>query len=209
MTSAECPPDREGWMLTMGRPAKFSTEQILDTTAALVAQGGPTSATVAGIAQRLGAPTGSIYHRFESRDLLLARLWIRTVKRAQEGALAAIAQEEVEKAAIDTALHMPRWSRLNVDEACVLLLYRREQLAEQWSEELGDELAGLNDALKASLRAFVRRRFGSVTSANLEVASFALVDVPYAAVRRYLLAGKPPPRAVDDLVARTCRCILL
>lgn len=196
-------------MLTMGRPAKFSTEQILDTTAALVAQGGPTSATVAGIAQRLGAPTGSIYHRFESRDLLLARLWIRTVKRAQEGALAAIAQEDVEKAAIDTALHMPRWSRLNVDEACVLLLYRREQLAEQWSEELGDELAGLNDALKASLRAFVRRRFGSVTSANLEVASFALVDVPYAAVRRYLLAGKPPPRAVDDLVARTCRCILL
>jgi AcrR family transcriptional regulator len=74
----------------MGRPAKFNTEQILDATAQLVAEGGPGLATVAGIAERLGAPTGSIYHRFNSRDLLLARLWFRTVRRAQEGFVAAI-----------------------------------------------------------------------------------------------------------------------
>jgi AcrR family transcriptional regulator len=193
----------------MGRPAKFSTEQILDTTALLVARRGLPSATIAGIAQQLGAPTGSIYHRFESRDLLLARLWIRTVRRSQQGALDALAQKDIERAAVDTALHIVRWSRVNVDEACVLLLYRREQLAERWPEELGDELAGLNDVLVAAIRTFVRRRFGSTTKANLEVASFALVDVPYAAVRRYLLMGKPPPRSVDDLVERTCRCVLL
>ena len=37
---------------------------------------------------------------------------------------------------------------------------------------------------------------------------FALVDVPYAAGRRYLAAGQPPPTAVDDLVTEACRCIL-
>lgn len=192
----------------MGRPAKFNTEQILDATAQLVAEGGPGLATVAGIAERLGAPTGSIYHRFNSRDLLLARLWIRTVRRSQEGGVAAISQADVNKAAIDGALHVPRWSRSNLDDACVLLLYRREQLAEQWPAELGDELATLNDPLKAAIRSFVRRRFGSVTKANLEMTSFALLDVPYAAVRRYLITGNPPPPSVDDLIARTVRCIL-
>jgi AcrR family transcriptional regulator len=192
----------------MGRPAKFGTEQILDATAQLVAEGGPGLATVAGIAERLGAPTGSIYHRFDSRDLLLARLWIRTAQRAQAGAIVALSQDDVHKAGVDTALHIPRWSRLNLDDARVMLLYRREQLAEEWPEELGEELVTLNDAIKVALRSFVRRRFGSVTKANLEVASFALLDVPYAAVRRYLIMGSPPPRSVDDLVIRTCQCIL-
>ena len=192
----------------MGRPAKFNTEQILDATAQLVAEGGPRLATVAGIAERLGAPTGSIYHRFNSRDLLLARLWIRTVRRSQEGFVAALSQDDVEKAALDAALHVPRWSRSNLDDACVLVLYRREQLAEQWPEELGAELATLNDAIKAGVRGFVRRRFGSVTKANLDVTSFALLDVPYAAVRRYLINSSPPPPSVDDLIARTVRCIL-
>jgi AcrR family transcriptional regulator len=192
----------------MGRPAKFNTEQILDATAQLVAEGGPGLATVAGIAERLGAPTGSIYHRFNSRDLLLARLWIRTVHRSQEGFVAALSQDDIEKAALDAALYVPRWSRSNLDDACVLVLYRREQLAEQWPAELGGELATLNDPLKAAMRSFVRRRFGSVNKANLEVTSFALLDVPYAAVRRYLITGNPPPPSVDDLIARTVKCIL-
>jgi hypothetical protein len=89
-----------------------------------------------------------------------------------------------------------------------LVLYQREQLAEQWPAELGDELVTLNDPLKVAVRSFVRRRFGSVTKANLEMTSFALLDVPYAAVRRYLIKGSPPPPAVDDLIARTVRCIL-
>jgi AcrR family transcriptional regulator len=192
----------------MGRPAKFSTEQILDTTAQLVAEGGPGLATVAGIAERLGAPTGSIYHRFDSRDLLLARLWIRTARRAQEGFVVALSQDNVKKAAVDAALHIPRWSRLNVDDACVMVLYRREQLAEQWPDELANELATLNDAIRLAVRGFVRRRFGSVSKANLDVTSFVLLDVPYAAVRRHLMAGKPPPLSVDELITRTCRCIL-
>ncbi len=192
----------------MARPAKFSTEQILDATARMVAEGGPNYATMAGISERLGAPTGSIYHRFESRDLLLAQLWIRTARRAQEGAVAALSQDDLGKAAIDAALHIPRWSRAHLDDARIMLLYRREDLAEQWPDELGAELATLNDAIVNAMRNFVRRRFGAVNKTNLAVASFVLLDVPYAAVRRYLIGGKPPPRSVDELVTRTCHCIL-
>ena len=69
----------------MPRPAKFTEDQILDSALRLVAEGGPGAATIAGIAGLLGAPVGSIYHRFRSRDLLLARFWIRTIKDFQKG----------------------------------------------------------------------------------------------------------------------------
>jgi AcrR family transcriptional regulator len=192
----------------VGRPAKFDSEQILDITARIIADGGPRQATVAAIAQRLGAPSGSIYHRFESRDLLLARLWIRTVRSAQEGFVAALALPDLDQAALEAALHIPRWSRQHLPEATVLLLYRREDLVDRWPEELGPQVAELNKRMEAAVRDFTRRWFGRITPTSLETVAFALVDTPYGASRRYLLAGKPPPPTVDELIVRTCRCVL-
>jgi AcrR family transcriptional regulator len=192
----------------VGRPAKFDSEQILDITARIIAGGGPGQATVAAIAQRLGAPSGSIYHRFESRDLLLARLWIRTVRSAQEGFVAALTLPDLEQAALEAALHIPRWSRQHLPEATVLLLYRREDLVDRWPEELGPQVAELNKGMEAAVRDFTRRWFGRITPTSVETVAFALVDTPYGASRRYLLAGKPPPPTVDELIVRTCRCVL-
>jgi AcrR family transcriptional regulator len=192
----------------VGRPAKFDSEQILDITARIIADGGPGQATVAAIAQRLGAPSGSIYHRFESRDLLLARLWIRTVRSAQEGFVAALTLPDLEQAALEAALHIPRWSRQHLPEATVLLLYRREDLVDRWPEELGPQVAELNKGMEAAVRDFTRRWFGRITPTSVETVAFALVDTPYGASRRYLLAGKPPPPTVDELIVRTCRCVL-
>jgi AcrR family transcriptional regulator len=192
----------------VGRPAKFDSEEMLDVAVGLIAAGGPGHATVAAIAERIGAPSGSIYHRFESRDLLLARLWIRTIRRAQEGFLEALKTDDLRTAAGDAALHIPRWSRAHLEEATVLLLYRREDLATRWPQELGAEASTLNDDLAASMRRFTKRLYGRVSDMRLQTVAFALADVPYAASRRYLLAGRPPPRAVDDLVLRTCDATL-
>jgi AcrR family transcriptional regulator len=193
----------------MARPAKYTVDQILDVTAQLVAESGPARATVATIAERLDAPTGSIYHRFPSRDLLLAKLWIRTAARAQMGFRVALGNPDLDRAAVDAALHIPRWSRANLRDACIMLVYRRQELATEWPDELGGDLERLRRGVDVPLRDFVLRRFGTVTEANLEVASFALLDVPYAAVRRHLLAGLAPPRTVDRLVEKTCRSVLV
>src|SRR5260221_14615456 len=142
----------------MGRPSKFDSEQMLDAAAGLVARGGPGRATVAAIAEQLGAPSGSIYHRFESRDLLLARLWIRTVRRAQEGFAAALDGPDLAEAARQAALHIPRWARSHLDEATVLLLYRREDLAAHRPAELGPEVAGLHDDVTSAGRPGSRPR---------------------------------------------------
>lgn len=192
----------------MGRPPKFDTEEILDAAVGLIAARGPGQATMAAVADRLGAPSGSIYHRFASRDLLLARLWMRVVRRAQTGFLAALESDDVHQAGVDAALHIPRWSRSHLDEATVLLLYRRQDLAERWPQELGAELSSLNTDLSTAVRAFTKRLYGRASNKKLQTVAFALVDVPYAASRRYLLGGHPPPRTVDDLIIVTCEATM-
>ncbi|MQY09580.1 TetR/AcrR family transcriptional regulator [Actinomadura macrotermitis] len=184
----------------MGRPAKFDTDQILDAALAIVAEAGPASATMGAVAARAGAPTGSVYHRFGSRDLLLAALWLRCVRLFQEGFLAALAAGDAEAA----ALHTPRWCREHPAEAAVLLLHRREDLLARWPDELGDDLASVNSRVGAALHAFATER----PELDLDRLIFALVDVPYGAVHRHLVERRSPPPTVDDLVLAACRAVL-
>ncbi|WP_141579275.1 TetR/AcrR family transcriptional regulator [Actinomadura sp. WMMA1423] len=183
----------------MGRPAKFSEDRILDAALAVTAEGGPAAATIAAIADRLGAPSGSLYHRFGSRDLLLATLWTRCVRRFQAGFVAALESGDAEAA----ALHTPRWCRANPAEAAVLLLHRRRDLAAAWPAELAEPLAALNARAAGALTAFARDH-----GVDRDRLVFATVDVPYGAVRRHLLDRRPPPAGVDELVATTCRAVL-
>ena len=192
----------------MGRPPKFTEDQFLDAALELVSAGGPDAATVGAVAQTLGAPVGSVYHRFDSRDLLLAKLWLRTVRRFQQGFLAALACEDLDEAALGAALHVNAWAREHLDEARALLLYRREDLAARWPAELGDEVATVNAAVFDALRDHASRRYGSENAEYVQRVTFALVDVPYAAGRRHLLAGETPPPLVDDLVTAACRSVL-
>ena len=192
----------------MGRPAKFNDDVILDATAEAIARDGPARATVASIAAAVGAPSGSIYHRFDSRDLMFARLWIRTVRRSQPGFIEALADPDLHAAARNAVLHVPRWSRSHLSEAMVLLLYRREDLASRWPDELGGELRDLNVGLIKAYKDYCRRRYGTASRVTLEVARFGLFDIPYAAVRHYLAAGQPPPARLDELIATAAASVL-
>ena len=61
----------------MARPPKFDEEQFLAAAGRLIATHGPARATIGAIGRAVGAPTGSIYHRFDSRDGLLAEVCLR------------------------------------------------------------------------------------------------------------------------------------
>jgi AcrR family transcriptional regulator len=184
----------------VGRPAKFSQDQILDAALAVVAEVGLGAATMSAIAGRAGAPTGSLYHRFGSHDLLLAALWIRTVRSFQRGFVDALVAGDAELA----ALHTPRWCRQHPAEAALLLLHRRQELAARWPAELGEDLDTVNTQVSDALNSFAARHPG----VDHEKLIFATVDVPYGAVRRYLLEGRPPPPLVDELITAVCRAVL-
>ncbi|MEV4166117.1 TetR/AcrR family transcriptional regulator [Nonomuraea dietziae] len=189
----------------MGRPAKFAADQILDAAAALAAEGGHEAVTVTAIAARLGAPSGSVYHRYGSRDLLLAHLWIRAVRRFQEGFLLAAREPDLERAVRAAASHVVGWAAEHPDEARLLLAHNVAELRERWPSELGEELEGLNTAVASALRDLAARLPGQA----LERVTFALVDVPVAAVRRHVLAGRPVPESAVRLAETAALAVVL
>lgn len=176
----------------MGRAAKYSEEDMLDAALALVAEDGAHAATAVAVAKRLGAPSGSVYHRFASRDLILATLWVRTVRRFQRGFLDVLADPVLLTAARGAVQHVLRWSTDHPAEAKLLTLYRRKDLIALWPEQLGEDLATLNDEVARSVKGFATSYFGAANAVTLGRAQFALIEIPYAAARRIIAGGSAP-----------------
>ncbi|MER6948996.1 TetR/AcrR family transcriptional regulator [Nonomuraea sp. NPDC000554] len=189
----------------MARPAKFDADQILDAAAAVAAESGQGAVTVTAVAARLGAPSGSIYHRYGSRDLLLAHLWIRTVRRFQEGFLHAAETGNLAEAVRRAAAHTVRWSAEHPDEARLLLRYHVEDLRLAWPQELGEELSRLNTASVEAMRRLAERS----GHGDLERVVFALVDIPLAAVRRHLSRGGAIPERAARMAEAAALAVVL
>ena len=189
----------------MARPARFSDSDLLDAAAEVAAANGPAATTISAIAEAAGAPTGSLYHRFPSRDVLLGTLWLDLIGQFQARWIAALDADDIEAA----ALHTPNWVRAHPREARLLLLYRREDfLAGAWPSALADRAEHVNDRAAAALRAFAARSLGDEKPATLRRARFALVEIPYAAVRACVAAGQRPPPDLDALVLTASRAVL-
>jgi AcrR family transcriptional regulator len=185
----------------VARPARFSSEQILRAALHRITGEGPASATISGIAADIGAPTGSLYHRFPSRDVLVATLWLDVVENFQAGFLAALDDPNAVDGGRQALGFALDWCRKHPPEARLLLLHRREDLlAEGIPSELQDRARVLGENAERGVRSYAKRRCGSLSSASLRRVRFALIDVPFAAVRRDLESGSSPSREVDDLV---------
>jgi AcrR family transcriptional regulator len=189
----------------MGRPARFTDSDLLAAAATVAAVRGPAAATVGAIAKAAGAPTGSLYHRFASRDVLLGTLWLDLVRRFQAGWIEAMEAGDTDSA----ALHAPAWVRGHPTEARLLLLHRRDDFtAGDWPPDLAEKAAHINDRAGAVLRALTRAELGDDLPANVRRVRFALVEIPYAAVRPYVEAGQPPPPDIDALVLTASQAVL-
>ncbi len=188
----------------MGRKAHFKRDEFMDAALKMVAQGGPGALTVSALASGMKAPIGSVYHRFPSRDVLMAELWIKAVEQFQSGFLEALARN-----GLLASLYTVEWVRKHPNEGRLLLLYRREELLSgDWPEPLKEDVARLSRELDSGIRSFAEKRLGSLSEETLRRATFALVDVPLAAVRQHLQEGKPPPEIVDELIRATYLAIM-
>ncbi|WP_060574043.1 MULTISPECIES: TetR/AcrR family transcriptional regulator [unclassified Pseudonocardia] len=192
----------------MPRPARFDQDTILDAALRVIAAHGPAGMTVEAVAGEMGGHVGSIYYRFPTKDHLLARLWIRCARTGQAGMIAALSVEDVETALRTAVLHYPRWAREDRPAAQVLAAYGREQLSPHWPDDLAAELATVNDDLAAAVSRFTGSWYGEVTPARRRAATLALLDLPGAAIRRYLLAGRPPPSGLDAVILAASRAAL-
>lgn len=188
----------------MGR-ALFDNAGFLAAARALASERGPGAVTVDSVTQRLGAPKGSFYHRFASRDALLGELWLKTVLAYQEGFVTAVEAGN----GLAAALHTPAWARLHPDDARLLLLYSRHDFVQgDWPADLKRGVRDQAQRFESCLASFARDAFGRAGSTQLRRAVFVLAEVPIAAVKGHLERREPPPALVDELITRTYHAIV-
>ncbi len=188
------------------KPARFHHDLIIDAASAVVAEQGPTGATISRIAKAAGAPTGSIYHRFSSRDVLLGEVWLSAAESFQSGFIDLLNANGTEPEIDDVALYSLRRVRAHPVEARVLLLHRREDfLDDKWPETLKMRAEKLGHQLLTARRNFCERIFGWTNAQTLAVASYALMGAPLAAAKPYIENNQKPPPFVDELILQTMR----
>jgi AcrR family transcriptional regulator len=191
----------------MGRPPRHSADDLLDASVRLFAAGGTEAVTMSAVAREAGAPSGSVYHRFAGRPALLAALWLRTVRRFQSAYLAVLDGERAVEAAVEATASVVRWCRDNPGEAQVLYGGKRLLGFDGWSADDRAAAERNEDELNDSLRV-VLRRLRAETGLGTDELLLVLADLPYAAVRRYLAQGRPPPGTAAHLVAGAARTLL-
>ena len=188
----------------MGR-ARFDQSGFLAAARELIAERGPAAVSVDAVAERLKAPKGSFYYRFASREALLGELWLTTALAYQQGFVAAIEAGD----GLGAALHTPAWSRRNLDDARLLMLYSRHDFVHgDWPASLKRGVADQAARIEGCFKTFARAAFGRAGPAELRRAVFVLAEVPLAAVKSHLQRREPPPRLVDELIAKTYHAIV-
>lgn len=193
----------------MPRLPEYDADQIVTAAGRLIAANGPGAATIGAIARAVGAPTGSIYHRFRSRDVLLAQVWLRAATAFQAEFFRRLAGEPPRRAGLTAALYMAQRVREDPREAQLLLVHRREDFVDRgWPARLSRQALALGRQIDRALADFSLRLTGRADARTVRIVTFAVVEVPFAAVRRHVAANEPPPPAVDDLIRVTYKAVL-
>jgi AcrR family transcriptional regulator len=185
--------------------ATFAHAEFLTAARDVAAKSGPAAVTVASVTERLGAPSGSFYYRFASRDVLLAELWLATALAFQQGFVAAIKAGD----GLAAALHAPIWVRANLDDACVFLLHHRNDFVQgDWPAPLAARVARQARRIDSCYRRFARDALGGVDAERQRIARFMLADIPKAAVTPHLQRREPPPAIIDEIITVSFRALM-
>jgi AcrR family transcriptional regulator len=193
----------------MAPARKHDTDLILDAARTLVLREGPRATSVAAIARESGAPVGTLYHRFGSRDGVLAAAWLRALEAFQHMALEAALDPDALEGAVQMALSQIRFARERPQDARLLLTLRRRDLLDGDSDDVfRGRLDAINAPLEATLELLAERLRGSADSRSLEAVTRAVVDLPSATVRRHLRDGVELPAWVETDIATAARGLL-
>ncbi|MFI5958871.1 TetR/AcrR family transcriptional regulator [Cryptosporangium sp. NPDC051539] len=182
------------------------TSTILDAAARLLTAGSADAITIAGVIREAGVSSGSVYHRFPNRAALLAAVWNRAVQSFHTELYPLFTDEPV-AAATALGRRTVSWCRAHPADARVLLTGLGSFEPDAWPAESRT----WREADQARWDDDVRRLVTDLkTATGLPTAEILLVvvDVPYAAVRRYLSFDRDIPATLEDIVERLVRSLL-
>ncbi len=189
----------------MGRKAYFQHEDFLDAAVKIIAEDGLAALTISALAKRINAPVGSVYHRFASRDALLAEVWLKIIESFQNEFLNLLKED-----GLQATLSCLQWVRRHPKEARIMLLYRMRDLTSgKWPQDLREHARRLDQDLHDAVAVFIKKEFGKVTPENIDRAIFAIYDAPIGMISRYLRNNKIPPASTANLIRETYEAIIV
>ncbi|WP_394777511.1 TetR/AcrR family transcriptional regulator [Undibacterium sp.] len=186
----------------MVRLAKFTEDSIIDASIEVAAHCGVAAVSISAIAGKVGAPTGSVYHRFESRGAILARAWLR-VKADFRNAVACHWSEGNTWAAVAGFL---QWCRDKPLYAKFLLQCEdcpvfNEPLSAELNAALEAEQDALDLCFRQCLTHLQQGRTERDSRGEMEaVLRFTLFSSPIAMIKPYLLQDLSIPARIDDVL---------
>lgn len=177
----------------MGRLSTFEDGDVFAAVGARLARAGRT--TFQEIVADTGVSVGSLYHRFASREGLLAETFLDALTAFQSRFIEALSGGDLESGA-RAALSVPAFCREARAKALVLACCRASEfVTAETPSALREAIARANRRASAALR-----RFAADNGLDLDAARLALVGFPLGAVRLYL-PGRPVPSSIDAAVA--------
>ena len=192
----------------MPRRAIHTADALLDSARAVVVARGVRAATIAAVRDASGASTGSIYHRFQSVDEILARAWLRAARRSQEAALAARTEDAFETV-VATALAMFDFCVDSPDDAVLLTTFRRTDfLNADLAPATRHEIECVNEPIAGRIRSLSRALFGRADQPHAELILIAVVDLPSAFAHRRNEAPNAPTRLYRARLEAAVRAML-
>lgn len=160
----------------MARPSRHLADDFLDAAGAIVAERGVRAVTVRSITDATGAPSGSLFNRFTSLDELIAHLWLRAVRRAQDAILALSQTDDAVNDGVRAALAVYDFCVESPDDARLLAaIDPRELLEAQPGAELRADLESVNQRLERPFARLLRDVPGSPAAGVLFI---ALLELP-------------------------------
>jgi AcrR family transcriptional regulator len=184
----------------MGRIATFDDKTVYKAVGRELAVNG--QATITSIQKATGLSAGSLYHRFGSREGLMAEAWLYTISAFQSRIAVGFAVGGLEGAA-EIALATPQFCRDEPELAMLLVCGRpSEFMAAGASRKQKTALEALNLGAAQGMSALARQ-----LGRDLLECRMALVAFPLGAVRAFLPHHKVP-RSVDEVIRKAVCAIL-
>ncbi len=161
---------------------------MLQVARTIVMRDGLRALTMSALVKESGAPSGSVYHRFPSRDHLLQALWIDAVERFQghileeiEGSVAIAGTDRL--VAISGAV--VAYAEAHPGESMILSWYRREDLSRSAEGGHGQRASANRQALDEAFA-----RLAKELDVSVGVVALAIARLPLMLLRPALERGK-------------------
>jgi AcrR family transcriptional regulator len=183
----------------MPRKTLFADDDVFGAVGQLMAQQG--SVTTSAVQEAAKLSTGSLYHRFGSREGLLAETWLFALQAFQPHFVNAL--ETPNNPVGEIAAVTPRFCRQHRREALILACCNyRQFINDDTPAAIRQCIDEANAKTFAAFNSYVKRR-----GFNLDACRMALITFPLSAVKQYL-PENGVPKEVDHIVAVAAEAIL-